>query len=1158
MVEVPVRPPRFLGEKVPYREQSMQEQIQTALPGYTVEDVNGQFIAKASPVEYKSYRKGDYRETSTYSPHELVISKEGEVLKEKKFGIYTEDYNNPEGKGDTVGRWSPYVSEETDYTAQTRRTYGTRDLKSGRETVQLTSEVSGGQYRENRIIHQDSKEYEIAKEQHDLFQNFVGQGMSYAQARQLSRATEVQREAYFKDVAKQRTQQFSLQGKAVTLQHQAQRQFSSEYKTQAQKYATDIVRKQQVYSSPTTRTDMGTSVVLPTEKPDFTKGAIFPSQNPASPTTRTDKGTFTPLLYQKQSATMTAKPEFMTSSYTATEEQARRQQQLASDNFAQKFLDTGIFRLEETKFQDIGFAKTPLVTDIIAPATIGAGSIIIGTVSHPVRAVKSMLDPIGMAQGIQAQASELTATKGEVYSMSYLGGTVVGAEVLGRSGSRAFDFVKDVYVKAGAERVPAERVFSREVLEEGKTFPTVRSTAEALERFNKEGKSYNLDVAKNIVAHPEAYSKPVTTKSVALESPVLKDLRRVIPAEDLVFTGGVARRIITGDESIRIRDVDVVVESSMQGREMAYKLAERYPEKYEVIQHEKYPQIYKIRERKTGKVKIDFDPRALAEEGQIKRSEDIIEVQGQKVVSPEVQLKSKAMQIVAGKTRGLKQGKNIQVLNPEIPIFEEKVVVSTVSPTALKGRTVGMKVEKVGLEDPGIYVTPKGEASPYFTGIEAPETTYSLNPFKNFGVPTVTEFAINKVTTYPKSVVVKPGFKQLAEFQEANVGKGVAYITKRSQVGTGDLPRQKFFLEEPTVMSGKTVEPGWRVEAGTSEIEAVIGQGESFAYTPKTFLGKIKGFEQYTVYKGRAVAVRQGKVLTETSLGAVSPGSKVLPGSTVRAGQEAMQSLVSGQKVVTPLSSVRAVPYGSVKKGYVQKEVGFKMEEVSPSKAKSSKPLVFSSEPVESSRSVEVSTGVSKTRLRESVASSSKSSFKSIRVPGVSRLSSQKGSESIGSFSSGRSFGGSSRGGSSSGRSGGSSGGSYGAGQDIPKEIVRSYPKPPTEERKKKGQFSVEVRKKGQFKTLAITETPQEAFRIGMQNVKLTASASLRVKPIGTSEKVTNVGKSVLPLGTFYESKKEPDVFIQRREKRISTFGEKAEITVRGLQAIRHKGLFGG
>jgi len=46
-------------------------------------------------------------------------------------------------------------------------------------------------------------------------------------------------------------------------------------------------------------------------------------------------------------------------------------------------------------------------------------------------------------------------------------------------------------------------------------------------------------------------------------------------------------------------------------------------------------------------------------------------------------------------------------------------------------------------------------------------------------------------------------------------------------------------------------------------------------------------------------------------------------------------------------------------------------------------------------------------------------------------------------------------------------------------------------------------------------------------------------------------GRGYLNKNTFYESKREKGVFIQRREKRISSSGEKGEITFKGIMSSR-------
>jgi hypothetical protein len=124
----------------------------------------------------------------------------------------------------------------------------------------------------------------------------------------------------------------------------------------------------------------------------------------------------------------------------------------------------------------------------------------------------------------------------------------------------------------------------------------------------------------------------------------------------------------------------------------------------------------------------------------------------------------------------------------------------------------------------------------------------------------------------------------------------------------------------------------------------------------------------------------------------------------------------------------------------------------------------------------------------------------------------------------------------------------------------KSYiPKPTTKKRileipetkkKKAGIFALEVRRKGQFKTEGIFETEQQALTAGVIKTRYSAAASFRVKG-------STIGKSVVPNKQYYSSKKEAGVFIQKRTYRISTPGEKREITFKGIAINKmRRGVF--
>ena len=108
----------------------------------------------------------------------------------------------------------------------------------------------------------------------------------------------------------------------------------------------------------------------------------------------------------------------------------------------------------------------------------------------------------------------------------------------------------------------------------------------------------------------------------------------------------------------------------------------------------------------------------------------------------------------------------------------------------------------------------------------------------------------------------------------------------------------------------------------------------------------------------------------------------------------------------------------------------------------------------------------------------------------------------------------------------------------------------PRKEKKKKSKYLTKRKRKGKLETISISESPEEAALKLKYNLETTAAASGEV----TDEKGVNVldrVKQYFPKSKFYESKRNPGRVVQRREQRISTGGEKAEITYKGIQANR-------
>lgn len=133
----------------------------------------------------------------------------------------------------------------------------------------------------------------------------------------------------------------------------------------------------------------------------------------------------------------------------------------------------------------------------------------------------------------------------------------------------------------------------------------------------------------------------------------------------------------------------------------------------------------------------------------------------------------------------------------------------------------------------------------------------------------------------------------------------------------------------------------------------------------------------------------------------------------------------------------------------------------------------------------------------------------------------------------------------------------------IPRQIIRipTLPKPtptppsdfiippfdlPEPETTNNGIFQTLVRRQGRFKTIGTSPTLEQAQRLGEINVKETAAASFKITKGETTQEIN-------PGFGFTKSKRESGVIIQPREKRISTSGEKSEITFKGIRERKIK-----
>ena len=458
----------------------------------------------------------------------------------------------------------------------------------------------------------------------------------------------------------------------------------------------------------------------------------------------------------------------------------------------------------------------------------------------------------------------------------------------------------------------------------------------------------------------------------------------------------------------------------------------------------------------------------------------------------------------------------LQKFNVATP--EGKVIVSTASPGKIKGTIVGEGGRaKAGLEDPGAFVTPKGEGSPAFLGVSK-QAGYevTLNPLKPikqfFTTPGLTEFQVKGVLRQPRDVVAQPGFTASKQFFEAEGSRtGYAYITKRSELGQGELVPQRF----------KTTEGKFKLEQGTTEIEAVVPFKAKFEYeTPKTFLGKLKGFEEFTTYEGRAIPIRRGKVLSDTDILSTTDKGITLKTGTVKEAYTQSSQALSTKKSVSPASSLK---YSS----------SLDTSSISSSPSKISSEYSISSDTSRLSSNTPTSTSISSasdisrlssvsitpespTSITPS-SSSSISSISSISYPSIPSTPSKSTPSKIPEY--------------------------------VPENIPTTFKG--LEKPKKKGKRSeLFVKRRGKFELKGVSDDEGLLFKKGFDITRGTASASFKV----VEEGKTLLRPNILPTD-FTKSKRTEGVIVQKREKRISSAGEKFEISQKGIATQRARRL---
>ena len=493
-------------------------------------------------------------------------------------------------------------------------------------------------------------------------------------------------------------------------------------------------------------------------------------------------------------------------------------------------------------------------------------------------------------------------------------------------------------------------------------------------------------------------------------------------------------------------------------------------------------------------------------------------------------------------------------------------------PTSGGSFTVGEgRRSKLGLEDPGLFVTAKGKGEPafLFKGNQISEidlaasrlagNKFSLNPFasltkQRFKIedPTISQFQTKGVVRLPDDVKRQPGFEAVRKFQESLQGEQVTIPTKRGEIGKGELPAQTFkapvdFSKKDTGGIIATTATGKKVtevrkgdllrEMGTVEAEQVLPFGSEFVRTGTAGVVRVKG---------RKVIVEKFEPATSPELRISQRVETPEPPNTF--------SRLNRKKLEEDIAKGR--PRSEALEDYFSRESSF-IQRQSSVRTPFSEARSFSGMPSSSTPS---SAGLFS-------SSSSGSPTPSSSTPSSARLFSSSSSGSPTPSSSTPSTGGSS-GGSVPTSPRSSTGGGSSGGSDIRGGSRGSIPTPPVREETtlNKGKFKfslsdsqetrkgydVYIKEGSKYVKIAKNKPKNRAFALGYQVTDNTLAASFELRPSG--KKTTTPDIFFVPAKQFQKSKRKETLrYVEPVSKRIDTLGEKRGLTVAKYMAEQKK-----
>lgn len=420
--------------------------------------------------------------------------------------------------------------------------------------------------------------------------------------------------------------------------------------------------------------------------------------------------------------------------------------------------------------------------------------------------------------------------------------------------------------------------------------------------------------------------------------------------------------------------------------------------------------------------------------------------------------------------------------------------------TAEKWPKISKVPSETTREVPGTYFSPGDQPSTYFLRLGGGEySAYGSELFPTIPQPNLIRVQAKGVKEIPSWARNK---KQITGFIE-KAEKGKLYVPKIK-----------------------------------SEIEAVL--------VPETEVIQI-GSNYYYNYKGYKVPIVQAEVAglespkgKITTLGELSSSYSSGRGSSLSPTSLAL-SKIKPKEIIQPKESIKYEPSSAV--SYKLEPIYKPSESYKPSSTTS---ISYTPSSTVSKASSAISSTTSKASSKISEASDVVSKVSSVISEASSAVS--KASSTVSKASS-----------TTSKASSAISKASSGSNKVSYYQLSSSKPPyvPPSKvqaiKQPKEPSYTILVKRRGIFRKVGTTTKIPKAFAIGRKAVSVSASASFKIVP-SEKKKLTPFIYRYLPRSQFRLSKKTPDVFVERREKRIKTPGEKLEITFKGIQTLQSKG----